>query len=262
MSARGFGVAAGLDPEVARPVAARCAQLGFDSLWSNDHPQASGLETLTAFRAAAPELQLGVGVLALDRHQPERVRDDLERLHLAPERLWVGIGAGFSARPLGVVRDGISRLRELLPAGVRLAVAAMGPKMCALGGELGDGVFLNWMTPERAAWARQRVQEGATAAGRDSPAVIGYVRAAVGPDAARRLSKEESFYRELHPGYRRHFEALGAPPGSVGVAAADGDSARTALDRFEAVLDVVVVRALASATAESLTALAEATAPA
>ena len=26
---RGFGVAAGLDPEVARPLAARCAELGY-----------------------------------------------------------------------------------------------------------------------------------------------------------------------------------------------------------------------------------------
>ena len=32
---RAFGVAAGLDPEVARPLAARCAELGYDSVWSN-----------------------------------------------------------------------------------------------------------------------------------------------------------------------------------------------------------------------------------
>ena len=30
---RAFGVAAGLDPEVARPLAARCAELGYDSIW-------------------------------------------------------------------------------------------------------------------------------------------------------------------------------------------------------------------------------------
>ena len=39
---RGFGVAAGLDPEVARPLAARCAELGYGSMWSNDHPGAKG----------------------------------------------------------------------------------------------------------------------------------------------------------------------------------------------------------------------------
>ena len=36
--ARGFGVAAGLDPEVATPLAERCEALGYSSVWSNDHP--------------------------------------------------------------------------------------------------------------------------------------------------------------------------------------------------------------------------------
>ena len=43
---RGFGVAAGLDPEVAAPLAARCQELDYSSMWSNDHPGANGLETL------------------------------------------------------------------------------------------------------------------------------------------------------------------------------------------------------------------------
>jgi alkanesulfonate monooxygenase SsuD/methylene tetrahydromethanopterin reductase-like flavin-dependent oxidoreductase (luciferase family) len=50
---RAFGVAAGLDAEVATPLAARCAELGYDSIWSNDHPGAKGLETLSVFAAAA-----------------------------------------------------------------------------------------------------------------------------------------------------------------------------------------------------------------
>ena len=50
-TARGFGVAAGLDPEVAQPLAARCAELGYASMWSNDHPARKGLETLAEFAA-------------------------------------------------------------------------------------------------------------------------------------------------------------------------------------------------------------------
>jgi len=57
---RGFGVAAGLDPEVAGPLAAHCEQLGYDSAWSNDHPGAKGLETLKVFGEGAPALDLGV----------------------------------------------------------------------------------------------------------------------------------------------------------------------------------------------------------
>jgi hypothetical protein len=91
--------------------------------------------------------------------------------------------------------------------------------------------------------------------------VFGYVRTAVGPDAADRLAKEESFYRNLHDGYRNQFARLGRPEGTVGVAAASRDAAGTELSRYGA-LDVVVVRALASATAEALGMVAEAGAPA
>ena len=44
---RAFGVAAGLDPEVATPLAERCQELGYGSIWSNNTPMASGLETLS-----------------------------------------------------------------------------------------------------------------------------------------------------------------------------------------------------------------------
>ena len=75
---RAFGVAAGLDPEVARPLAARCEELGYESVWSNDHPGAKGLGTLAEFAAAAPGLELGVGVIAIDRTPPETIAADVE----------------------------------------------------------------------------------------------------------------------------------------------------------------------------------------
>jgi alkanesulfonate monooxygenase SsuD/methylene tetrahydromethanopterin reductase-like flavin-dependent oxidoreductase (luciferase family) len=256
---RGFGVAAGLDPEVARPLAARCAELGYSSMWSNDHPGAKGLETLAEFAAAAPGLDLGVAVIALDRTPPQQIAADLERLGLDPAQLWLGVGAGFSEKPLTRMREQLPELRERLP-GVRLVLAAMGPKMCALAGAEFDGAFFNWMTPEFAAGARRRVEEGAREAGRDVPPVFGYVRTAVGEDAAARLAKEESFYRDLHDGYRNHFARLGEPEGSVGVAAADADAAQRALSAYTA-LDTVVVRGLASANAEAMMALAAAAAP-
>jgi alkanesulfonate monooxygenase SsuD/methylene tetrahydromethanopterin reductase-like flavin-dependent oxidoreductase (luciferase family) len=256
---RGFGVAAGLDPGVARPLAARCAELGYRSMWSNDHPAAKGLETLAEFGAAAPGVELGVAVIALDRTPPEQIAGDVERLGLEPARLWLGVGAGFSEKPLTRMRESLPELRERLP-GVRLVLAAMGPKMCALAGAGFDGVFFNWMTPEFAAAAREKVEAGADEAGRETPPVFGYVRTAVGPDAAERLAKEESFYRDLHDGYRNHFARLGEPEGTVGVAAPDAAAAQTALAAYTA-LDTVVVRGLASANIDAMTALAEAAAP-
>ncbi|HEX8752542.1 MAG TPA: LLM class flavin-dependent oxidoreductase [Solirubrobacterales bacterium] len=257
--ARGFGVAAGLDPDVARPLAARCAELGYDSMWSNDHPGAKGLETLAVFAAGAPGLDLGVAVIALDRQSPEEIAADVERLGIDRGRLWLGVGAGFSKRPLTRMREALPELREKLP-GVRLVLAAMGPKMCELAGAQYDGVFFNWMTPEFAAGARRKVEAGAEAAGREAPPVCGYVRTAVGPDAADRLAKEESFYRDLHAGYRNHFDRLGEPEGTVGVAAPDAAAAQSQLAAYEA-LDVTVVRGLASAKVEAMTAVAEAAAP-
>ncbi len=256
---RGFGVAAGLDPEVARPLAARCAELGYDSIWSNDHPGAKGLETLAEFAAAAPEVDLGVAVIALDRTPPGEIAADIERIGLDRSKLWLGVGAGFSEKPLTRMRESLPELREQLP-GVRLVLAAMGPKMCALAGAEFDGVFFNWMTPEFAARARRQVEDGASEAGRERPPVCGYVRTAVGPDAAERLAKEESFYRDLHAGYRNHFDRLAEPEGIVGVAADDGDMARKKLASYTA-LDTVVVRGLASATVDAMTSVATAAAP-
>ncbi|HVT00553.1 MAG TPA: hypothetical protein VHE08_08565, partial [Solirubrobacterales bacterium] len=74
------------------------------------------------------------------------------------------------------------------------------------------------------------------------------------------LAKEESFYRDLHKGYRDHFNRLAEPEGTVGVAGADADAVQSALAAYTA-LDVVVVRGLASATVDAMSAVAEAAAP-
>ena len=256
---RGFGVAAGLDPAVAGELAARCQELGYASLWSNDHPGAKGLETLAEFAKGAERTELGVAVIALDRQAPAEIAADVERLGLDRDRLWVGAGAGFTEKPLTTMRAALPELREALP-GLRLVLAAMGPRMCGFGGEAWDGVFLNWMTPEFAAQARKQVEQGAQQAGRETPPVFGYVRTAVGTDAAERLAKEESFYRDLHDGYRKHFARLGEPPGAVGVAAQEPGEAQSELSRYRA-LDTVVVRGLASATIEAMGSLAEGAGP-
>ncbi len=256
---RGFGVAAGLDPGVAPELAARCQELGYASMWSNDHPGAKGLETLAEFAKGAERVDLGVAVIALDRQQPAEIAADIERLGLDRERLWLGIGSGFTEKPLTTMRAALPELRQALP-GIRLLLGAMGPRMSALGGEAWDGVFLNWMTPELAAERREQVESGAKEAGRETPPLFGYVRTAVGLDAAERLAKEESFYRDLHEGYRNHFSRLDAPVGSVGVAAQEPGEAQSGLSRYRA-LDTVVVRALSSGTIEAMENLAEAAAP-
>ncbi|MDQ2676352.1 MAG: LLM class flavin-dependent oxidoreductase [Actinomycetota bacterium] len=256
---RGFGVAAGLDPDIATPLAARCEELGYGSVWSNDTPMAEGLETLAAFAQETRSVDLGVAVIAIDRRTPEDIAAKIEALGLPRERLWIGVGAGFSKKPFTAMREHLPALREALQ-GVRLVMAAMGPKMCAFAGAEFDGVFFNWMTPAFAADARKHVEQGAADAGVDTPPVMGYVRTAVGDDAQPRLAKEEGFYRELHDGYRNHFDRLGEEVGTVGVAEPDPAAAQRQLGEFSA-LDVTVVRGLASANLEAMSTLAEQAAP-
>ncbi len=259
MSARGFGVAAGLDSKVAVELAGRCEELGYTSLWSNDHPAASGLETLADFARGSAATRLGVAVLALDRNSASDINAKIEELGLERSRLLIGVGAGFSEKPLTRMREAHDELREAIP-GVKLILAAMGPKMCALAGSHYDGAFFNWMTPDFAADARLKVEAGADEAGREAPKIYGYVRTSVGADAETRLAKEEGFYRDLHDGYRNHFDRLDEAPGTVGVAAERPEDADAALASYEA-LDTIVVRGLASASFDAMDRVATAAAP-
>ena len=159
---RGLGITAGLDPGLARDLAVRCEDLGYHSLWSNDEPASPGLEALGHFAAGAPQLELGVGVLPIDRHEPAHIAAEITRLGLDPAKLWIGLGSGQLRTPLDVMRRAVAELRDLLPNGTRIVLAAMRPRMCALGGAIADAVLLNWMLPAQAAEARRWVQEGAT----------------------------------------------------------------------------------------------------
>jgi alkanesulfonate monooxygenase SsuD/methylene tetrahydromethanopterin reductase-like flavin-dependent oxidoreductase (luciferase family) len=257
---QGLGITAGLDARVARSLALRCAQLGYHSLWSNDEPTASGLETLADFAAAAPHLDLGVGALPLDRRPPARIAADIDRLGLDPAKLWIGVGSGQLPRQLVAVRDAVAELRVLLPQ-ARVIVAAMRPELCRLGGAIADGVLFNWMLPAQAERARRWVREGAEDEGRPPPITALYVRVAVGSGAPVRLREEEGRYRSIDEGHRRHFAAMGAEVGSVGIAAAGRSGVLEGLRPYQSAVELPIARVLADANIASLAAVAEAAAP-
>ncbi len=240
----------------------RLEELGYAELWANDGRGRSGLATLAAARGAARALDLGVGVVPLSEKAPAGVAAEVQARALPLGRLVLGVGTG-GVSSLDLVRDGVADLRRLLP-GVRLAIAALGPRMCRLGGEVADVVLLNWASPERIAWARERIAAGAAAAGRPVPRVAGYVRVAIGPDAGERLAAEADRYRRRPGPYTRLFaeqEALdAAPPGVAAHAAADVPKLLAA---YRAALDSCVVRALpVGESPEELLEIAEAAAPA
>jgi alkanesulfonate monooxygenase SsuD/methylene tetrahydromethanopterin reductase-like flavin-dependent oxidoreductase (luciferase family) len=254
----GLGVDAGLAPPVAQALAARCADLGYGSLWSNDEPAAPGLATLAHFAVGAPQLDVGVGVLPIDQHPPTRIAAEVDRLGLDPARLWVGIGSGRLRPQLAPMRDAVAELREQLPA-ARIMIGAMGPHLCGLGGEIADGVLCNWMLPGHAARARGWVHAGADAAGRDAPTTALYIRVAAGDGSARRLHDEEGRYRRLAAAHFAEMEE--APPGSVGVAGSARQDVVGGLAPYRTAVDLPIVRVLAGGDLASLAEVAEAAAP-
>jgi alkanesulfonate monooxygenase SsuD/methylene tetrahydromethanopterin reductase-like flavin-dependent oxidoreductase (luciferase family) len=258
---RGIGITAGLDTRLARDLAVRCEDLGYHSLWSNDEPATPGLQMLGHFTAGAPQLELGVGVLPVDRHQPAHIAAEISRTGLDPTKLWIGIGSGQLRAPMDIMRRAVAELRELLPGATRIVLAAMRPRMCYLGGAIADGVLLNWMLPAQAAEARRWVREGATRAGRTAPIVAAYVRVAIGPDSLQRLRAAESRYRNINEAHRQHFNAMGAPLGSVGVAAATRTEALDGLAPYHAALELPIARLVADPDPTSLYAAAAAAAP-
>jgi alkanesulfonate monooxygenase SsuD/methylene tetrahydromethanopterin reductase-like flavin-dependent oxidoreductase (luciferase family) len=103
---------------------------------------------------------------------------------------------------------------------VPVYLAAMGPQMLRLSGELSDGVTPNWSSPEQIVWLRERVAEGAQRAGRDVSEVpcAQYIRVCIDgdEDAARRAFATQvlsyAMARRGQPknqGYRAHFGRMG-----------------------------------------------------
>jgi alkanesulfonate monooxygenase SsuD/methylene tetrahydromethanopterin reductase-like flavin-dependent oxidoreductase (luciferase family) len=257
---RGLGITAGLEAGLARDLAARCEQLGYHSLWSNDEPTASGLQTLAHLAAGAPQLELGVGVLPLDRHQPPRIAAEIDRLGLDPAKLWIGVGSGQLRRQIDTLERAVAELREILPVETRIVMAAMRPRLCRLGGALADGVLLNWTLPDQVREARRSVQQGADEGRRAAPVVASYVRVAVGSGSRRRLRDEERRYRTINEGHRNHFAAMDVPLGGVGVAASTPLDVQARFAPYQSALDLPIVRVLANPEATSLTAVADAAA--
>ena len=234
----GFGLV-GRSPQAASelaPVGAELEALGYDEVWVNDGRSRSALDTLAALSPGTRQLDLCTGVTPLDERSPTWIAERVRALDLPHDRLVLGVGSG-GASSLALVRDGVAELRRLLPD-CRVAVSALGPRMCSLAGEVADLVLLNWAFPDRIAWARERVAEGAATAGRTPPRVAGYVRVALGPTAAGRLDEEARRYATRPRAYRALFAAV------PGVAALNVGDVPEQLAPYRAALDSCVIRAL------------------
>jgi alkanesulfonate monooxygenase SsuD/methylene tetrahydromethanopterin reductase-like flavin-dependent oxidoreductase (luciferase family) len=256
---QGFALFAATASEIIGASAREAEGLGYSSFWVN-HPGATdGLASLAVAAKDTRRIELGIGVIPLHTRGPAPIVEGVRAQALPLDRLLLGVGSP-NPGALSRVRAGITELRSKLSA--RLIVAALGPQMCRLAGEVADGVLFNWLTPEHARLSGEWVRAGATAAGRRPPTLFAYVRLALGPAAIERLREEGARYAGI-PGYADHFKRMGKAPMETAIAAPAPQAIAPALAEWKGAVDEVVLRAItATDTVEENLALLRAAKPA
>ncbi len=228
-----------MPPERIAQTARHAEELGFGELWfSEDCFFAGAFAGMAAALGATERLPVGLGVAsAVTRHPALLAMECATLSRLYPGRFWPGIGLGvpfwlqqmglMPRSPLGAVRECTVSLRRLF-AGEELTeqglfdfdavslthrpaedlpmyLGMVGPKGLQLAGEIADGTVLSVLAGVAYVnWARERIAEGAGAAGRaESPhRVATYVLYSVDHDgqAAREAVREATaFYLTAMP---------------------------------------------------------------
>ena len=207
---QGFAVFAGIAPEIIRASAREAEALGYSSFWVN-HPGATdGLVALAAAAKETRRIELGIGVIPLHTRGPDSIVQGVRANALPLDRLLLGVGSP-NPDALKRVRAGIAELRSELQ--VRLVVAALGPQMCRLAGEIADGVLLNWIPPEAVPQSLRQIEIGAKRAGRNVAdlEIAAFIRTLVTDDPAPArawLARDITGYVIVGP-YARFFAGCG-----------------------------------------------------
>jgi len=203
---------------VARETEAR----GYHAAWTGE---ASGYDAITLMAMIATHterLHVGSAVLPVQTRTPVVLGQSAATLnHLAPDRVVLGIGLsskvivgdwhGLSFAPsLQQIREAVQIIRAVAsgervsfegkfykvknfrltvppPAKpVRVVLAALGPEMLELAGEIADGVVLNWIPPETVPSSIKHLEAGAKKAGRTLTdfEIASFIRTCVTDDPA------------------------------------------------------------------------------
>ena len=94
----GFAVYAGVAPEVIRASARGAEAAGYTSFWVNYPGSVDGLAALALAAAETTRIALGVGVIPLHTHGPDRIIADVRANALPLDRLLLGVGARTPGR--------------------------------------------------------------------------------------------------------------------------------------------------------------------
>ena len=251
-----------LSPADSLGLARLAESRGYEMVWV---PEGSGRDSLTQLSFLAPQTQtikLATGILPIYYRTPMLTAMSAAGLAaLSQGRFVLGLGVGHQPsvesvhgipfrRPLTHMRETLVLARRLLdgesvslagrqfnvgnatlgaaapPQRVPIYVAALGPRMLELTGELADGVLLNWTASSYLEQAVHHLRRGAEKAGRDPSEIdiAGYVRVAVADnlgDARASLQEQIARYAS-NPFYCNFFRDMGF--GAEMAAAADAIS--------------------------------------
>ena len=233
-----------------RSLALKAEERGYETLWMTEG--SGGRDTLTQLTTiadATSRINVAPGILPIFGRTPLMTAMSAAGLaSVSGGRFILGLGVGNRhavesghgvpyRRPLARLRETISITRRLLNGEVvdhdgqvfhmkgaslgnvvpgkpvPIYIAALGPRMLELAGEMADGVLLSWTGGDHLEESIARVHAGARRAGREPSEIdiAGYVRVAVvdDPHAANQGLKRQIARYAGNPYYRVFFRQCG-----------------------------------------------------
>jgi probable F420-dependent oxidoreductase len=199
------------DPGEAHEAVAELDELGYGAIWFPGGIGGDVTGDFSRLLGAAKRATLATGIINLWKHEPKEIADwwrGLSDDHKARALLGIGISHGpligeAWGKPLAVTRDWVERLTALGVPGDSQCLAALGPKMVALSGELTAGAHPYLVTPEHSALARKILGPGKLLAPEQG------VVLETDPSKARDLARAAVDHYRALPNYRTNWHRLG-----------------------------------------------------
>ena len=272
-----------LSPQDYQELSSQAEKNGFEAVWV---PEGGGRDSLTSLATIAMKtdaVKLGTGILPIFARTPTNTAMGAAGMAAVSDgRFLLGLGVGHA--PTVESRDGIpfnqpmTRMRETIQiikallsgeevnftgkqfkitgasmgaatpkTKVPIYIAALGPQMLEMVGDLADGVLMNWTAVDYLGEAFGHIKRGAEKAGRDPNEIdiAGYVRVAVGDNLTEsRVSLRRQVARYAsNPFYRNFFAQTGFDKemSAAAAALADGNLDKAADSITEEMQDQVAI---------------------